>query len=147
MVVHSEKTTNATSLIIKGHSHQYMLLSTVCLDVYDISGQCHTLRTSINTGSQANFITDKSANDLKLRRRHASVNITAFGSQESTLIREKMTIRIKPKGLQIPSFNVRVIYCSANNWHDSLNSNHPRILGSHKKPTPCRSFLSTSRFN
>lgn len=90
---------NTTSLIIRGQPQQ------VC---YAADGRRHILRALLDCGSQASFMTEKSACTLMLRRYHSPVTVSTFANTTATSIRGKCTIQIVPSGLLKPSFSVDV---------------------------------------
>lgn len=97
---------NATSLNVRGQPQKVVLLSTVLLDVIAANGRGHTLRALLNSGVQANFITEQAACVVMLERRQSSVNITTFVSTTSSPIRGQSTITMMLRGKQSFSFCV-----------------------------------------
>jgi len=57
-----------------------VLLSTILLEVVSRDGSRQSFRALVDSGSQASFITEKSACSLMLRRDRSSVNISSFNS-------------------------------------------------------------------
>lgn len=91
---------STTSLIVRGHPRQVVLLATVLLDAYDADGRRHGLRAILDCGSQASFITEAAACMLRLRRRHSPVQVSTFGNTTTASVRGKCTISVVPVGQQ-----------------------------------------------
>jgi len=85
-----------------------VLLSTALVDVYAADSRHHVLRTLLDCGSQASFITEKACCALMLRRYHSPVSVSTFASTVSTCVRGKCSINIVPCGLQAPSVSTDV---------------------------------------
>lgn len=84
------------------------MLLTALLEIYAADGRRHTLRALLDCGSQASFMTEKSACALMLRRYYSPVTVTTFSNTTAAFIRGKCTIQIVPSGLLTPSLSVDV---------------------------------------
>lgn len=100
---------NPTSLVVRGQPKRTVLLSTMLLDVVAHDGSHQSMRALVDSGSQASFITEKSASSLMLRRAHSSVTISTFNSNNCTLVRGRSTITITQSGHLTPSIRVEVL--------------------------------------
>lgn len=100
---------STTSLIVRGHSQNIVLLSTVRVNVLSATEKRHTLRALLDSGAQASFITDKAIQTLMLPRQHSSVNINTFASTSSSRVRGKSTISLSPHNQLTPTFSLDVL--------------------------------------
>lgn len=73
---------NTTSLVVRGQPKRTVLRSTMWLDVVAHDGSHQLMRALVDSGSQARFITEKSACSLMLRRSHSSVTISTFNNNK-----------------------------------------------------------------
>lgn len=94
----------STSLIVRGQPHRLILLSTVLLEMCATDSRRHSFRSLIDSGSQASFITEKSADILMLNRSRSQVNITTFANSSTSPVCGKSTVTFMPCGKQSPSF-------------------------------------------
>lgn len=100
---------NTTSLVVRGQPKRAVLLSTMLLNVVAHDGSHQVMRALVDSGSQASFITEKSACSLMLRRSHSSVTISTFNSKNCSLVHGKSTITITQSGHLTPSVCVEVL--------------------------------------
>lgn len=89
-------------MIVRGHSPNVVLLSTVLLDIRAADGCRHSLRALLDSGSQASFITQRSVNALMLDYHRTQVNITTFANTTTNPVCGKSTITITPRGKSTP---------------------------------------------
>lgn len=92
--------------LVRGHPHKVVLLSTVLLDIFATDGRRHSFRALLDSGSQASFITEKSADILMLNRRRSRVNITTFANSAATPVCAVSNVVVMPYGQQTPSIRM-----------------------------------------
>lgn len=100
---------STSALLIKGQPQKTVLLSTVLLVVIAADGHRRSLRALLDSGSQASFIVEQTANLLNLQRRQSSVSISTFGSNAPTRVCGKAQVTITPCKSQTPSFSVETM--------------------------------------
>ncbi|XP_059051290.1 uncharacterized protein LOC131846089 [Achroia grisella] len=79
---------NETNVAISSHfttRRSTALLATALVQVKDITGQETILRALIDQGSQANFISERAAQQLKLKRKSARGTVSGVGDTSTTI--------------------------------------------------------------
>lgn len=83
-----------------------VLLSTVLLDICATDGRRHSFRALLDSGSQARFITEKSADILVLNRRRSSVTITTFSNTITTPVCGTSILLVTPHNKLTPTLSL-----------------------------------------
>jgi len=109
MVVQSGDPTSTVTLVLKYQLHKVVLLSTVILDICAADGRHHSFRALLDSGSQASFITEKSADIIMLNRRRSPVNITTFANTNTTPVCGSSVVMVTPHGKQSPILSVNAL--------------------------------------
>nr|CAI5846008.1 unnamed protein product [Callosobruchus analis] len=63
-----------------------VLLSTACIDVFDINGNEHTIRILLDSGSQSSFVTDRLCNLLGVSKKSTNLQVNGIGNTQANVI-------------------------------------------------------------
>ncbi|XP_045446869.1 uncharacterized protein LOC123655075 [Melitaea cinxia] len=74
-----------------------VLLATALVNAVSKNGQNHVLRVLLDQGSQGNFVTEATVNDLKLRRTPIRGHITGVGGDREIMSKAVVTLNIKSR--------------------------------------------------
>lgn len=86
-----------------------VLLSTAIIDIQDSVGRFHSVRVLLDTASMVNFISEKCASRLGLRRYHKSIPLEGINDSMSLSNRGNTSCLIKPCGETSPTFAFEAI--------------------------------------
>lgn len=89
--------TSISAHAVIGRGDRDVLLSTAIIYVYDGENTCKTCRILLDSGSQANFISSKLLNTLRLTPRPTSISISGIGGASSVsnqLVNVKLRSRV-----------------------------------------------------
>ncbi|XP_031342802.1 uncharacterized protein LOC116170471 [Photinus pyralis] len=77
--------------------NQEVLLATAIVQAQDLTGVQQLLRVLVDPGSQASFITEKAAQQLKLPRQKANARVSGIGGYDHTNAKTKITVQLHPR--------------------------------------------------
>nr|CAI5842858.1 unnamed protein product [Callosobruchus analis] len=63
-----------------------VLLSTACIDVFDINGKEHTIRILLDSASQSSFVTDRLCNLLRVSKKSTNLQVNGIGNTQANVI-------------------------------------------------------------
>ena len=96
----AEKAENPTSIIScfsTGKISKQVLLATALVKAESKSGNLHVLRALLDQGSQANFVTESTVQDLKLKRIPLKSKISGLGGDHDLLSKAIVNINIQSR--------------------------------------------------
>ena len=76
---------NSSYCALKFKRNSQVLLSTAVVQVVDSQGRSHKCRALLDNGSQSNFITERLANILKIKRNKNSIPISGINNTDVTI--------------------------------------------------------------
>lgn len=104
------------------NKHITALLSTVVIHIRDTQGNFHKIRALIDTGGMANFISERFANRLNLKRQRIASSIEGVNGQVSHSNNVITLCHMKPILQTEPTFTVQAIILP------KVCSNQPNVL-------------------
>lgn len=107
---------------IPSNKHNTVLLSTVVIHIRDTQGNFHIIRALIDTAGMANFISERFANRLNVKRQRIASSIEGVNGQVSHSNNGITLCHIKPILRTKPTFTVQAIILP------KVCSNQPNVL-------------------
>ncbi|XP_031333712.1 uncharacterized protein LOC116163752 isoform X1 [Photinus pyralis] len=92
----SHAVTRSGQMETKRQDHQ-VLLATAMVRVQDIMGDQQVLRVLVDPGSQASFITEQAAQELKLPRTKITAMVSGLGNNEPKTARSQVMVHLQPR--------------------------------------------------
>lgn len=86
-----------------------VLLSTAIVDILDNRGQYQKIRILLDSGSQANFITQKCLNKLGLRIYPLSMSVKGLGKMQDVMCNGGVNCTLKPVGKLFPIHTIDAV--------------------------------------
>nr|CAI5843736.1 unnamed protein product [Callosobruchus analis] len=81
-----DKNNEVSSVNIANTEASDVLLSTACIDVFDINGKEHTIRILLDSGSQSSFVTDRLCNLLGVSKKDTNLQVNGIGNTQANVI-------------------------------------------------------------
>nr|CAI5842936.1 unnamed protein product [Callosobruchus analis] len=99
-----DKNNEVSSINTANTEDSDVLLSTACIDVFDINGKEHTIRILPDSGSQSSFVTDRLCNLLGVSKKSTNLQENGIGNTQANVI-VKCSIDVHSK-YNTSSYNV-----------------------------------------